>query len=109
MTLQLVGVRPQRCQLRCPLVCTLLWHMKVLVPIPCVDMWSVGCILAEMLGRAPLFPGRNTTHQMQLVRVVSVTRGACCRCSRAPLCDDIATATRSISNAAPQCNLVNDL
>jgi serine/threonine protein kinase len=24
-----------------------------------VDMWSVGCILAELLGRKPLFPGRD--------------------------------------------------
>jgi serine/threonine protein kinase len=23
----------------------------------CADMWSVGCIMAEMLGRRPLFPG----------------------------------------------------
>ena len=23
-----------------------------------VDMWSVGCIFAEMLGRKPLFPGK---------------------------------------------------
>jgi len=23
-----------------------------------VDIWSVGCILAEILGRRPLFPGR---------------------------------------------------
>ena len=22
-----------------------------------IDMWSVGCILAELLGRRPLFPG----------------------------------------------------
>jgi len=24
-----------------------------------VDIWSVGCILAELLGRTPLFPGTN--------------------------------------------------
>ena len=24
-----------------------------------VDMWSVGCILAEMLGRKQLFPGKR--------------------------------------------------
>lgn len=24
-----------------------------------VDIWSVGCILAELLGRRPLFPGRD--------------------------------------------------
>lgn len=30
-------------------------------------MWSCGCILAEMLGRSPLFPGKNFVHQLQLV------------------------------------------
>ena len=25
-----------------------------------VDMWSVGCILAELLGRRPLFPGKTS-------------------------------------------------
>jgi len=24
-----------------------------------IDMWSVGCILAEMLGRRHLFPGKH--------------------------------------------------
>lgn len=32
-----------------------------------VDMWSVGCILAELLGRRPIFPGRSFAHQMQLI------------------------------------------
>lgn len=30
-------------------------------------MWSVGCILAELLGRKPLFPGKNFVHQLQLI------------------------------------------
>jgi len=32
-----------------------------------VDMWSVGCILAELLLRKPLFPGRDSFHQMTLI------------------------------------------
>lgn len=32
-----------------------------------VDMWAVGCILAELLGRKPLFPGRDSFHQMSLI------------------------------------------
>lgn len=32
-----------------------------------VDMWSVGCVLAELLGRKPLFPGKNFVHQLQLI------------------------------------------
>ncbi len=32
-----------------------------------VDLWSCGCILAEMFGRAPLFPGRNFVDQLTLI------------------------------------------
>jgi serine/threonine protein kinase len=32
-----------------------------------VDIWSVGCILAELIGRKPLFPGRDSFHQMNLI------------------------------------------
>jgi mitogen-activated protein kinase 1/3/mitogen-activated protein kinase 6 len=34
---------------------------------PRLDIWSIGCIFAEMLGRKPLFPGNNTQHQLQLI------------------------------------------
>ena len=29
---------------------------------PSVDVWSIGCILAELLGRRPLLPGKDTQH-----------------------------------------------
>ncbi|CAL8304792.1 unnamed protein product [Lota lota] len=32
-----------------------------------IDLWSVGCIFAEMLGRKQLFPGRHYVHQLQLI------------------------------------------
>ena len=32
-----------------------------------VDMWSVGCILGEMLGRKALFRGRSHAEQLQLI------------------------------------------
>ncbi|XP_010628918.1 mitogen-activated protein kinase 15 isoform X4 [Fukomys damarensis] len=32
-----------------------------------VDMWSLGCILGEMLRGQPLFPGSSTLHQLQLI------------------------------------------
>eukprot|EP00927_Polykrikos_kofoidii_P044412 TRINITY_DN38392_c0_g1_i1.p1 TRINITY_DN38392_c0_g1~~TRINITY_DN38392_c0_g1_i1.p1 ORF type:complete len:429 (-),score=89.97 TRINITY_DN38392_c0_g1_i1:257-1435(-) len=32
-----------------------------------IDIWSIGCIFSEMLGRKPLFPGYNTAHQLQLI------------------------------------------
>jgi len=36
-----------------------------------VDMWSVGCILAEMLIGKPLFPGTSTINQLE--RIMEVT------------------------------------
>mmetsp|Transcript_21929 Transcript_21929/g.36329 ORF Transcript_21929/g.36329 Transcript_21929/m.36329 type:complete len:353 (+) Transcript_21929:170-1228(+) len=35
-----------------------------------IDMWSVGCIFAELLGRKPLFPGRDYIHQLELITKV---------------------------------------
>ena len=32
-----------------------------------VDIWSLGCVLAEVLGRKPLFPGSDYIHQMRQI------------------------------------------
>lgn len=32
-----------------------------------IDVWSVGCILAELLRRKPLFPGKNYLDQLNLI------------------------------------------
>ncbi|MQM07980.1 hypothetical protein Taro_040825 [Colocasia esculenta] len=32
-----------------------------------IDMWSVGCIVAELLRKAPLFPGRNELDQLHQI------------------------------------------
>jgi len=32
-----------------------------------IDVWSVGCIFAEILSGKPLFPGRNVVHQLELI------------------------------------------
>lgn len=32
-----------------------------------IDLWSIGCILAELIKRKPLFPGKSHAHQVQLV------------------------------------------
>ncbi|XP_055487603.1 mitogen-activated protein kinase 7-like [Leucoraja erinacea] len=37
---------------------------------PAVDLWSAGCVLAEMIGRRSLFPGKNYLHQLQLMLAV---------------------------------------
>lgn len=34
---------------------------------PAVDIWSIGCIFAEILGGEPLFPGKNVVHQLDLM------------------------------------------
>jgi len=36
-----------------------------------VDMWSVGCILGELLGGRPMFPGTSTMNQLE--RIIEVT------------------------------------
>ncbi|BGP55403.1 hypothetical protein JCM8202_003730 [Rhodotorula sphaerocarpa] len=38
-----------------------------------VDVWSVGCICAEMLNGRPLFPGRDYHHQLTLILSVTGT------------------------------------
>lgn len=35
-----------------------------------IDVWSVGCIMAELLGRKPLFPGKDYVHQLNLITKV---------------------------------------
>ncbi|KAK9137134.1 hypothetical protein Sjap_007728 [Stephania japonica] len=34
---------------------------------PAIDMWSLGCVFAEILIGKPLFPGKNVVHQLDLI------------------------------------------
>ncbi|KAJ4954557.1 hypothetical protein NE237_011340 [Protea cynaroides] len=35
-----------------------------------IDIWSVGCILGEIVTREPLFPGKDYVHQLRLITVL---------------------------------------
>lgn len=35
-----------------------------------IDIWSVGCILGEIMTRQPLFPGKDYVHQLRLITEV---------------------------------------
>lgn len=35
---------------------------------PPIDMWSFGCILAELYTGYPLFPGENEVHQLACIQ-----------------------------------------
>jgi len=48
------------------------WRAPEVVLLPsaytsAVDIWSVGCILAELLGRKPIFPGRDHLDQIKVI------------------------------------------
>lgn len=43
------------------------WLFISLFPLFIVDMWSVGCIFAEMLGGKPLFKGRDYVDQLNQI------------------------------------------
>ncbi|XP_042425010.1 mitogen-activated protein kinase 4-like [Zingiber officinale] len=40
-----------------------------------IDVWSVGCIFAELLGRKPIFPGTECLNQLKLIINVLGTMG----------------------------------
>ncbi|KAJ6604923.1 kinase-like domain-containing protein [Mycena sp. CBHHK59/15] len=40
-----------------------------------IDIWAVGCILAELLSGVPLFPGRDYGHQLNLILDVTGSPG----------------------------------
>ena len=35
-----------------------------------IDLWAVGCVFAELIGREPLFPGSTHLNQIQIIQQV---------------------------------------
>ena len=65
-----------------------------------VDVWSAGCILAEMLGRKPLFPGRDALEQLRLIlRVAATLPGGSAERDHVP-----AAARVSLDRLAAECS-----
>ena len=54
-----------------------------------VDMWSVGCILGELMLEKPIFPGTSTMNQLErIVAVVGKTDDGRRSCNRISVCRD---------------------
>ena len=34
---------------------------------PAIDIWSIGCIFAEILNGKPIFPGKNVVNQLEII------------------------------------------
>jgi len=47
-------------------VCNL-YSLSYMQYTPGIDIWSIGCIFAEMLTGRPLFPGKNVVHQLDIM------------------------------------------
>ena len=47
-----------------------------------IDMWSLGCIMAELYTGYPLFPGENEAEQLACIMEVRGTRLPSSRCPR---------------------------
>lgn len=41
--------------------------LQLLQYTPAIDIWSIGCIFAEVLTGKPLFPGKSIVHQLDLM------------------------------------------
>lgn len=41
--------------------------LSIFVPLQAIDMWSVGCIFAELMLRKPFFPGDNYLDQLTII------------------------------------------
>lgn len=51
----------------CAVPGALLSIIIILQYTPAIDIWSIGCIFAELLTGKPLFPGKNVVHQLDII------------------------------------------
>ncbi|KAL2331271.1 hypothetical protein Fmac_018852 [Flemingia macrophylla] len=64
-----VATRWYRAPELCGRTIDLSWKLilSVLQYTPAIDIWSIGCIFAEVLTGKPLFPGKSVVHQLDLI------------------------------------------
>lgn len=55
------------CTFLCKALYTKLCLLIFVQYTPAIDIWSIGCIFAELLTGKPLFPGKNVVHQLDLM------------------------------------------
>lgn len=58
------------------LICVFYWYLSLSSSFPFLDVWSAGCVLAELLLGQPIFPGDSGVDQ--LVEIIKVWNVKCC-------------------------------
>lgn len=60
------------------LICIFYWYLSLSSTFPFLDVWSAGCVLAELLLGQPIFPGDSGVDQ--LVEIIKVWNLKCFDC-----------------------------
>lgn len=71
-----------------------------------VDMWAVGCILAEFYGRKPIFMGNDSLHQvMEIQKVLGTPSQSVIRTYGSSRCYDIFSTSKPQFKKTPWCEI----
>lgn len=71
-----------------------------------VDMWAIGCILAEFYGRKPIFMGNDSLHQvMEIQKVLGTPKPATLRSYASSKCYEIFNCTKPQFKKVKWCDI----